>query len=105
DGGWPAPLAPLTAPRRTTAPPPGPLTFTGYRPAGRPSPRAGKTRLCAWIDPMSARPSRYGAIAIVLHWAIAFCIIAMIPMGFWMTGAINEPGAQALAYRVFQFHK
>jgi len=54
---------------------------------------------------MSARPSRYGAIAIVLHWAIAFCIIAMIPMGFWMTGAINEPGAQALAYRVFQFHK
>jgi len=54
---------------------------------------------------MSARPTRYSAIAIALHWAIALCIIAMIPMGIWMTGAISEPGAQALAYRVFQFHK
>jgi len=54
---------------------------------------------------MSARPTRYGAIAIALHWVIALCIIAMIPMGFWMTDAIREPGTQALAYRVFQFHK
>lgn len=54
---------------------------------------------------MPARPTRYSAIAIALHWAIALCIIAMIPMGFWMTSAIGEPGTQALAYRVFQFHK
>lgn len=54
---------------------------------------------------MSASPSRYTPVAIGLHWAIAVAIIAMIPMGWWMSDAINEAGNQALAYRVFQIHK
>lgn len=51
------------------------------------------------------RPSRYSAVAIALHWLIAIAILSMIPMGWWMSGAIVEPDSQALAYRVFQIHK
>lgn len=54
---------------------------------------------------MTRRPSRYSAVAIALHWVIAVAILSMIPMGWWMSDAINEPGSQALAYRVFQIHK
>jgi len=54
---------------------------------------------------MTAPASRYTPVAIALHWAIALAIFAMIPMGWWMSEAINEPGSQALAYRVFQIHK
>ena len=54
---------------------------------------------------MTRRPSRYSAVAIALHWLIAIAILSMIPMGWWMSEAINEPGSQALAYRVFQIHK
>jgi cytochrome b561/polyisoprenoid-binding protein YceI len=50
-------------------------------------------------------PNRYSAVAIALHWAVAVCILSMIPMGLWMTAAIEQPGSQALAYRVFQIHK
>lgn len=50
-------------------------------------------------------PTRYTPVAIALHWVIALCIIAMIPMGLWMTSAISDPATQALAYRVFQIHK
>ena len=52
---------------------------------------------------MTAR--RYSAVAIALHWVIALCILSMIPMGLWMTAAIEQPDSQALAYRVFQIHK
>ncbi|MDO9607355.1 MAG: cytochrome b/b6 domain-containing protein [Brevundimonas sp.] len=52
---------------------------------------------------MAAR--RYSAVAIALHWGIAVCILSMIPMGLWMTAAIEQPESQALAYRVFQIHK
>lgn len=54
---------------------------------------------------MTARPNRYNAVAIALHWLIAIAILSMIPMGWWMSDAITEPGSQALAYRVFQIHK
>lgn len=54
---------------------------------------------------MTVRPSRYSAVAITLHWLIAVAILSMIPMGWWMSDAITEPGSQALAYRVFQIHK
>ncbi|MNJ38745.1 hypothetical protein D3C77_335980 [compost metagenome] len=54
---------------------------------------------------MTVRPSRYSAVAIALHWLIAIAILSMIPMGWWMSDAITEPGSQALAYRVFQIHK
>ncbi len=48
---------------------------------------------------------RYSAVAVTLHWVIAVCILSMIPMGWWMTAAIEQPDSQALAYRVFQIHK
>lgn len=54
---------------------------------------------------MKAQPTRYSSVAIALHWLIAIAILAMLPMGFWMTYAINHPETQALAYRTFQFHK
>lgn len=54
---------------------------------------------------MTRRSSRYTAVAIALHWLIAVAIIAMIPMGWWMGDAINEPEHQARAYQVFQVHK
>ncbi|MEC8457512.1 MAG: cytochrome b/b6 domain-containing protein, partial [Pseudomonadota bacterium] len=48
---------------------------------------------------------RYSAVAVALHWVIALCILSMIPMGWWMTAAIEQPGSQAAAYRLFQLHK
>ncbi|WP_395945643.1 cytochrome b/b6 domain-containing protein [Brevundimonas sp.] len=54
---------------------------------------------------MTAPAHRYSAVAIALHWVIALCILSMIPMGWWMTAAIERPDSQALAYRVFQIHK
>ncbi len=54
---------------------------------------------------MTADRRRYSAVAIALHWAIALCILSMIPMGLWMSAAIERPESQALAYRVFQIHK
>jgi len=50
-------------------------------------------------------PNRYSAVAIALHWAIAVCILSMIPMGWWMTAAVEHRDSQAMAYRVFQIHK
>ncbi|MEG2314331.1 cytochrome b, partial [Brevundimonas sp.] len=54
---------------------------------------------------MTVRPNRYSVVAITLHWLIAIAILSMIPMGWWMSDAINDPSQQALAYRVFQIHK
>lgn len=54
---------------------------------------------------MSAGGSHYSRIAILLHWLIAVSVLAMIPMGLWMTAAIDQPDKQALAYRIFQIHK
>ena len=54
---------------------------------------------------MSQARTRYSSVAIALHWAIALLILSMIPMGLWMTSAIESPDSQALAYRVFQIHK
>lgn len=54
---------------------------------------------------MSHVNARYSPVAIALHWVIALLILSMIPMGLWMTAAIERPDSQALAYRVFQIHK
>ena len=54
---------------------------------------------------MSQARARYSSVAIALHWAIALLILSMIPMGLWMTSAIDNTDSQALAYRVFQIHK
>lgn len=54
-----------------------------------------------------AGKDRYTIIAIILHWLIAFCILWMIWIGLWMTGAIKSPDAaeKATAYQAYQFHK
>ena len=49
--------------------------------------------------------TRYSHVAIALHWMIAICVIALVPMGWWMTDAVNDPAQQQSAYRAFQLHK
>jgi cytochrome b561/polyisoprenoid-binding protein YceI len=49
--------------------------------------------------------SRYGAVAIGLHWLIAVALIAMIPLGWWMSDAIVDAARQQQAYAAFQLHK
>ena len=48
---------------------------------------------------------RYSAVAIVLHWAIAIAILLMIPLGWWMGDAIDNPETQGQAFAAFQLHK
>ncbi|EIZ79583.1 prokaryotic cytochrome b561 family protein [Novosphingobium sp. Rr 2-17] len=48
---------------------------------------------------------RYSDAAMVLHWLIALLIIAIIPMGIWVSNAIGDPKREAMAYGAFQFHK
>ncbi|MEQ1619140.1 MAG: cytochrome b/b6 domain-containing protein [Terricaulis sp.] len=54
---------------------------------------------------MSAAPSRYSAVAIVLHWAIAAAIVFMVPLGWWMHQQAEHGGAGEGLYRAFQLHK
>lgn len=56
---------------------------------------------------MARRDERYTVVAIVLHWAIAITLLAMIPMGWWMGDHIAnaDPQVRAQAAAVFQFHK
>jgi cytochrome b561 len=44
-------------------------------------------------------------VAIVLHWAIAIAIFGMIPLGWWMGDALEDPSTQAQAIAAFQLHK
>lgn len=52
-----------------------------------------------------AATQRYSRIAILLHWSIALLILLLVPMGWWMTRAIEAGPDQALAYRAYQVHK
>jgi cytochrome b561 len=56
---------------------------------------------------MQAQPSnrRYAAVAIVLHWAIAIGILGMIPLGWWMSDALEDSATRAQAVAAFQLHK
>ncbi|MGD9981323.1 MAG: YceI family protein [Hyphomonadaceae bacterium] len=54
---------------------------------------------------MAASVQRYTAVAIVLHWAIAFAIILMIPLGFWMHIQAEHGAATNDLFRAFQLHK
>lgn len=40
---------------------------------------------------MSARPTRYDAVAMALHWAMALLIILMLPLGFFLE-AVRKAG-------------
>jgi cytochrome b561 len=52
-----------------------------------------------------ATAQRYTAVAIVLHWAIAFAILLMIPLGLWMHEAAEHGGASSEVFRAYQLHK
>ncbi|MEZ6023867.1 MAG: cytochrome b/b6 domain-containing protein, partial [Hyphomonadaceae bacterium] len=54
---------------------------------------------------MSEHAQRYSAVAIVLHWAIAAAILAMIPFGFWMHGQAEDGIISDEVFRAFQLHK
>lgn len=54
---------------------------------------------------MAATAQRYTAVAIVLHWAIAFAVLLMIPLGFWMHEAAEHGNASDGVYRAYQLHK
>jgi cytochrome b561 len=49
--------------------------------------------------------SRYTAVAIVLHWAIAAAIVANLLLSWWMHRAIEVQETQARAIAAFQLHK
>ncbi len=53
----------------------------------------------------NAAPSRYSAVAIVLHWAIAAAIVFMLPLGWWMHEQAEHGAAGEGLYRAFQLHK
>ena len=52
---------------------------------------------------MSAQ--RYTAVAIVLHWAIAFAILFNIVLGFWMHITAEHGGVDQAVFQAFQLHK
>ena len=51
------------------------------------------------------RSPQYSAVAIVLHWAIALAIVALLVAGLWMTDAIKQPESRNFAFKVYQWHK
>ena len=51
------------------------------------------------------RSPRYSAVAIVLHWAIALAVLALLGAGLWMTDAIKVPETRNFAFKVYQWHK
>lgn len=49
--------------------------------------------------------TRYSTVAMALHWLIATVILLLLPMGWWMTAAVDDSATQLQAYRLFQVHK
>lgn len=54
---------------------------------------------------MAAPAKRYAAIAIVLHWAIAFSIALMIPLGWWMSDQAEDGVVSDALFQAYQLHK
>lgn len=54
---------------------------------------------------MSASAQRYTAVAIVLHWAIAFAILLMIPFGWWMGDQAEDGVVSDGVFQAYQLHK
>lgn len=54
---------------------------------------------------MPAPAQRYAAIAIVLHWAIAFSIALLIPLGWWMSEQAEDGVVSDALFQAYQLHK
>jgi cytochrome b561/polyisoprenoid-binding protein YceI len=54
---------------------------------------------------MAESTPRYTAVAIVLHWAIAFAILFNIPLGLWMHDRAEANDVSEGIFRAFQLHK
>src|SRR6185312_10181219 len=54
---------------------------------------------------MADTNQRYTAVAIVLHWAIAFAILFNIPLGLWMHARAEANAVSEGVFRAFQLHK
>ncbi|MBI3439761.1 MAG: cytochrome b/b6 domain-containing protein [Proteobacteria bacterium] len=57
------------------------------------------------MSTMAVTNQRYSAIAIVLHWAIAFAILFNIPLGLWMHERAEANDVSEGVFRAFQLHK
>lgn len=53
----------------------------------------------------AAASQRYTAVAIVLHWAIAFAIVFNLVLGFWMHSSAEHGGFSQAVFQAFQLHK
>jgi cytochrome b561 len=54
---------------------------------------------------MAERAARYTAVAIVLHWAIAFAILLNFPLGLWMHEQAEDGAASQGLFALYQLHK
>lgn len=54
---------------------------------------------------MAATAQRYTAVAIVLHWAIAFSILFLFPLGLWMHEQAEHGDLSTQVFRAYQLHK
>lgn len=54
---------------------------------------------------MAATAQRYTSVAIVLHWAIAFSILFLFPLGLWMHESAEHGDLSAEVFRAYQLHK
>jgi cytochrome b561 len=54
---------------------------------------------------MGGRAARYTSVAIVLHWAIAFAILFMLPLGVWMHEQAEHGNASTAVFNAYQLHK
>jgi cytochrome b561 len=54
---------------------------------------------------MAATAQRYTGVAIVLHWAIAFSILFLFPLGLWMHESAEHGDLSAEVFRAYQLHK
>ena len=50
---------------------------------------------------MPENVARYSSFAIVLHWLMALALLALVGLGFYMTGMPMSP----LKLKVFSWHK
>src|SRR5690349_745732 len=52
-----------------------------------------------------APSSRYHAVAVVLHWAIAAAVLANLVVGWWMHEALESAAGRPGTVAAFQLHK